>query len=342
LREEERVTEPDTVAAVDWAEYEREAVLAIERADTTEALEAARVDSLGRKSPLALAMRAIRDRETGMLLNGLRQRLEAALAERADALRALVADAEPFDPTLPGVEVPRGTLHLITQLRRTIEDVFLGLGYEVYDGREVETVWHNFDALNQPQAHPSRDPADTFYFDAETLLRTHTSPGQIRSMLQKEPPLYLVSLGRVYRRDALDPTHTPVFHQVEGLAVDRHITLADLRGTIELFASQIFGGKREVRMRTSFFPFTEPSVEFDVTCYMCNGAGCSVCKHSGWIEMGGAGVIDPNVLETVGYDPEQWQGFAFGLGIDRIAFLRHGIPDLRLFWENDIRFLRQF
>jgi phenylalanyl-tRNA synthetase alpha chain len=161
-------------------------------------------------------------------------------------------------------------------------------------------------------------------------------------MLAQGPPLYLVSLGRTYRRDALDATHTPVFHQVEGLAVDRHITLGDLRGTIEQFASAIFGGRREVRMRTSYFPFTEPSVEFDLTCYLCDGEGCAVCKHSGWIEMGGAGMVDPNVFETVGYDPEVWQGFAFGLGIDRIAFLRHGLPDLRLFWENDLRMTRQF
>jgi phenylalanyl-tRNA synthetase alpha chain len=215
------------------------------------------------------------------------------------------------------------------------------MGYTVYDGREVETVWHNFDALNQPEAHPSRDPRDTFYFDKQTLLRTHTSPSQIRAMQAQEPPIYLVSLGRTYRRDPLDATHTPVFHQVEGLAVDRGITLADLRGTIELFASAIFG-PRDVRMRTSFFPFTEPSVEFDITCYLCDGAGCAVCKHSGWIEMGGAGVVDPNVFEAVGYDPEEWQGFAFGLGIDRIAFLRHGLPDLRLFWENDLRMTRQF
>ena len=215
------------------------------------------------------------------------------------------------------------------------------MGYEVYDGREVETVWHNFDALNQPEAHPSRDPRDTFYIDERTLLRTHTSPSQIRAMQEQEPPVYLVSLGRTYRRDPLDATHTPVFHQVEGLAVDRGITLADLRGTIELFAGAIFG-KRDVRMRTSFFPFTEPSVEFDITCYLCDGAGCAVCKWSGWIEMGGAGVVDPNVFETVGYDPEEWQGFAFGLGIDRIAFLRHGLPDLRLFFENDLRMVRQF
>jgi phenylalanyl-tRNA synthetase alpha chain len=313
-------------------------------AATLEELDELRVRHLGRKSELKQALRNIRDRETGMALNALRERLESAVAQRRAELEAAAAEAdgEPFDPTLPGVPVPRGRLHLLTQLRRRIEDVFVGMGYQVYDGREVETVWHNFDALNQPEAHPSRDPRDTFYVDDQTLLRTHTSPSQIRAMMQQEPPVYLVSLGRVYRRDALDATHTPVFHQVEGLAVDRHITLADLRGTIEQFAGAIFGGRREVRMRTSFFPFTEPSVEFDMTCYLCDGEGCPVCKHSGWIEMGGAGVVDPNVLEAVGYDPELWSGFAFGLGIDRIAFARHGLPDIRLFWENDIRMLDQF
>jgi len=331
----------DKVAAVDAEALEREALDAIAGAQTPAELDEARVHYLGRKSPLKLALREIRDRETGMRLNALRERLEAALERRRGELERPQED-ETFDPTLPGTPIPRGTYHLLTQLRRRIEDVFIGMGYEVYDGREVETVWHNFDALNQPEAHPSRDPADTFYLDEQTLLRTHTSPSQIRAMMEQEPPVYLVSLGRTYRRDALDATHTPVFHQVEGLAVDRDITLADLRGTMELFASTIFGGERKVRMRTSFFPFTEPSVEFDVTCFLCDGAGCPVCKHSGWIEMGGAGEVDPNVLETVGYDPEHWQGFAFGLGIDRIAFLRHGLPDLRLYWENDIRLLSQF
>ena len=330
-----------SLAAVDAQALTAEAAAAIRGAESTEALEELRVHYLGRKSELKLALREVRDRETGMALNAARQAVEEALAAREAELAAVPGDDPTFDPTLPGEPVPRGSLHLITQLRRRIEDVFLGMGYVVYDGREVETVWHNFDALNQPEAHPSRDPRDTFYFDANTLLRTHTSPSQIRAMQAQEPPIYLVSLGRTYRRDPLDATHTPVFHQVEGLAVDRGITLADLRGTIELFASAIFG-KREVRMRTSFFPFTEPSVEFDITCYLCDGQGCPVCKHSGWIEMGGAGVVDPNVLEAVGYDPEEWQGFAFGLGIDRIAFLRHGLPDLRLFWENDLRMTRQF
>ena len=327
---------------MDATALESEARTAIAAAADLDGLEELRVHYLGRKSALKLALREVRDRETGMALNAARTAIEEALAEREAALAAAThADLEPFDPTLPGEPVRRGSLHLITQLRRRIEDVFVGMGYEVYDGREVETVWHNFDALNQPEAHPSRDPRDTFYLDERTLLRTHTSPSQIRAMLAQQPPVYLVSLGRTYRRDALDATHTPVFHQVEGLAVDRGITLADLRGTIELFASAIFG-HREVRMRTSFFPFTEPSVEFDITCYLCDGEGCAVCKHSGWIEMGGAGMVDPNVFESVGYDPEEWQGFAFGLGLDRIAFLRHGLPDLRLFWENDLRMTRQF
>jgi len=327
---------------MDAKALESEARTAIAAAADAGALEELRLHYLGRKSDLKLALRQVRDRETGIALNAARAAIEAALVDReAELAAAAREEQEPFDPTLPGEQFHRGSLHLITQLRRRIEDIFLGMGYEVYDGREVETVWHNFDALNQPEAHPSRDPRDTFYLDAETLLRTHTSPSQIRAMQEQEPPVYLVSLGRTYRRDPLDATHTPVFHQVEGLAVDRGITLADLRGTIELFTSAIFG-QRDVRMRTGFFPFTEPSVEFDITCYLCDGSGCPVCKHSGWIEMGGAGVVDPNVFEAVGYDPEEWQGFAFGLGIDRIAFLRHGLPDLRLFWENDLRMVRQF
>ena len=328
---------------MDATALENEARTAIAAAADGDALEELRVRYLGRKSDLKLALREVRDRETGMALNAARAAIEEALAARESELAAAGTedDLEPFDPTLPGEPFRRGSLHLITQLRRRIEDIFLGMGYEVYDGREVETVWHNFDALNQPEAHPSRDPRDTFYFNENTLLRTHTSPSQIRAMLERQPPLYLISPGRTYRRDPLDATHTPVFHQVEGLAVDRGITLADLRGTIELFVGAIFG-PRGVRMRTSFFPFTEPSVEFDITCYLCDGVGCPVCKHSGWIEMGGAGMVDPAVFEAVGYDPEEWQGFAFGLGIDRIAFLRHGLPDLRLYWENDLRMTRQF
>jgi len=326
---------------VDVQALERAALGAIDAADSPDALDAARVRYLGRRSELKQALRGVRDRESGMALNTLRTRLEAALDAKQAELDRPRADPT-FDPTLPGVELARGSLHPLTQLRRRIEDVFIGMGYEIFDGREVDTVYYNFEALNTPEAHPSRDPQDTFYIDGNTVLRTHTSPSQIRAMEAHEPPVYVASLGRVYRRDTIDATHTPVFHQVEALAVDRSITLADLRGTMQAFATAIFGGRREIRMRTSFFPFTEPSVEFDMTCYVCDGPGCAVCKYSGWIEMGGAGEVDPAVLEAVGYDPAEWQGFAWGLGIDRIASERHGVPDLRLYWENDIRFLSQF
>jgi phenylalanyl-tRNA synthetase alpha chain len=335
------VSKPSTVAAVDAEALERDALAAIEGAATGDELDEARVRYLGRKSALKLALREVRDRETGQTLNALRERLENAVEAKNAELDRPKTDPT-FDPTLPGTPLARGSLHPLTQLRRRIEDVFIGMGYEVFDGREVDSVYYNFEALNTPEAHPSRDPQDTFYVDENTVLRTHTSPSQIRAMEAHEPPVYVVSLGRVYRRDTIDATHTPIFHQVEALAIDRGITMADLRGTMEAFATAIFGGRREIRMRTSFFPFTEPSVEFDMTCYVCNGPGCSVCKYSGWIEMGGAGEVDPAVLEAVGYDPGQWQGFAWGLGIDRIAAGRHGLPDLRLYWENDIRFLSQF
>ncbi len=335
-----------TVAAVDVEALEREAKSASAAASTVDQLGGVRTQFLGRKSDLKQALRNVRDRETGITLNAVRERIEATLdarqaeLERAELDRALTE--ETIDVTLPGTPFPRGHLHLLTQMRREIEDTFLGLGYEVFDGPEVEDVYYNFDALNTPEGHPSRSPIDTFYLADDVVLRTHTSPGQIRYMQTHEPPVYMVSLGRCYRRDTPDPTHTPTFHQVEGLAVDRTITLADLKGTLLHLARVLFGEERDVRVRTSFFPFTEPSAEFDVSCFLCAGKGCNVCKWSGWIEMGGCGVVDPNVFEQVGYDPERWSGFAFGLGIDRIAMLRHGIPDLRLHWENDLRYLEQF
>jgi phenylalanyl-tRNA synthetase alpha chain len=325
---------------------EREAQSAIAAATTPAELDEARVRYLGRKSELKQALRAVRDRETGMTLNALRERLEEAIATRQRELEQAELDQafakDGLDVTLPGEPIPRGRLHLLTQVRREIEDIFLGLGYEVWDGDEVTPVWHSFDALTTDPGHPSRSPNDTFYLDDDTVLRPHTSSDQIRAMESRQPPLYLISPGRCYRRDTPDATHSPTFLQFECLAVDRGITLADLQGTVLHFFRALFGPEREVRMRTSFFPFTEPSVEFDVTCFLCGGAGCAVCKHSGWIEMGGAGVVDPGVYEHVGYDPEEWSGFAFGLGIERIAMLRHGLPDLRAFWENDLRVLAQF
>jgi phenylalanyl-tRNA synthetase alpha chain len=335
----------DSLAAVDWTAYESEALTAIADALSDVELDDARVKYLGRKSELAQALRGVRDRESGMLLNGIRARLETAVAAREDDLRRLVYEAAAdsgIDVTIPGRPVRRGRLHLLTQIRREIEDIFLGMGYEVWDGSELASVWENFDALNTDPGHPSRSKLDTFYVDDDTVLRTHTSPDQIRAMQTRTPPIYLVSPGRVYRRDTPDATHSPTFLQVECLAVDRGITLADLRGTVLHYFRALFGPDREVRMRTSHFPFTEPSVEFDVTCFICGGAGCATCKHSGWIEMGGAGFVDPDVFRNVGIDPDEFQGFAFGFGIERIAMLRHGLPDLRAFWENDLRVLEQF
>jgi phenylalanyl-tRNA synthetase alpha chain len=333
-----------TVAAMDVEALESEARSSIATAASLDELDAARVRYLGRRSELKLALRNVRDAASGRTLNDLRDRLEALVEEREASLEAAArADLdETLDVTLPGRRPQRGHLHPLTQIIRQVEDLFLGLGYEVVDSREVETVWHNFDALNQPLTHPSRSHRDTFYVDDETLLRTHTSTGQIRVMESRQPPIYIATLGRVYRRDTPSPRSTPNFHQVEALAVDRGITLADLKGTLIHFFQAMFGPGREVRVRTSFFPFTEPSVEFDVTCFLCAGEGCAFCKHSGWFEMGGAGVVDPAVLENVGYDPEEWSGFAWGLGLDRIAAQRLGIPDIRMFWENDLRMLRQF
>jgi phenylalanyl-tRNA synthetase alpha chain len=325
---------------------ESEAESAIASASTLSELDDARVRYLGRKSALKQALREVRDPETGRVLNTLREGLEDSLAakqrelERAHLDRRLAG--EQADVTLPGERIPRGHYHLITQIRCEVEDVFLGLGYRVVDGDEVEDTWHLFDALNMPQGHVTRSPLHTLFLNGDVVLRTETSASQIRVMESQPPPIYMVSLGRVYRRDTADATHMPIFHQCEGLAVDRGITLADLKGTLLHLARALFGADREVRFATDFFPFTEPSLQAAVSCFLCEGAGCAVCKQTGWIEMGGSGLVDPNVLSNVGDDPEEVSGFAFGLGLERIAMLRHGVPDIRMFWENDLRFLSQF
>jgi phenylalanyl-tRNA synthetase alpha chain len=335
-----------TVAAVDWEAYEREARAAVAAASGSGELDDARVRYLGRKSDLVQALRGVRDRESGMLLNGVRERLEAAVAEREQLLEDEELDRrlrdEVVDVTLPGEQLPVGHLHPITQVRRIVEDSFLGLGYEIRDDREVETVEYNFDKLAFAPTHSSRSPRDTFYFDETHVLRTETSPSQIHILEEKEPPIYMVSIGRVYRRDAITATRYPIFHQFEGLAVDEGITLADLKGTLLHVMRALFGPDRRVRFRTHFFPFTEPSIEPDVSCGICGGVGCRTCKYSGWLEMGGAGVVDPRVFENVGVDPERWSGFAFGCGLERAAQLRHDIPDIRLLWDGDLRVLRQF
>jgi phenylalanyl-tRNA synthetase alpha chain len=331
---------------MDAKALEKEALAQIEQAATTAELDDARVRYLGRKSELKQALREVRDRESGMALNAARESIESAVGEREKTLRNQEIDraltAEQHDVTLPGTTVPRGHLHLLTQIRREVEDIFLGLGYQVVDGDEVEDSWHLFDALNMDPAHVTRSPLHTLYLNGDIVLRTETSPSQIRVMESTEPPVYMVSLGRTYRRDTPDATHSPIFHQVEGLAVDEGITLADLKGTLLHLARALFGEEREVRFATDFFPFTEPSLQASVSCFLCGGEGCRVCKQSGWIELGGSGLVDPNVLRNVGYDSERVSGFAFGLGLERIAMLRHGVPDLRIFWENDLRFLRQF
>jgi phenylalanyl-tRNA synthetase alpha chain len=344
------------------AELREEAEAAIGAAATSAELEELRVRYLGRKAELPNVLRGIAQLEpaergpTGKAANQARQALEALIGERGEQLaggeleQRLLADVA--DVTLPGAPPQSaGRLHLLTATRREIEDVFLGLGFRIAEGPEVETVYYNFDALNHAPTHPARDRLDTFYVDrgdatGDVVLRTHTSPMQIRAMEAQPPPLYVIVPGRVYRRDS-DATHTPQFHQIEGLAVDEDITLADLKGTLLAFARAIFGPDREVRLRPHFFPFTEPSVEVDVSCFMVHRKGqrCRVCKDTGWVEILGSGMVDPNVFAYVsehGYDPEKISGFAFGMGIERIAMLKHGVPDLRLLYDNDVRFLEQF
>ncbi len=346
-----------------------EAEQAIAAAGDTAALENVRIQYLGRKAELPNLLRNVAElpdaerAATGKAANEARKALEAAIEGREQQLAAQELDQrlerDRVDITLPGVPAPAtGSLHLITQTRRELEDIFIGLGFNVAEGPEVETVYYNFDALNHAPTHPSRLMTDTFYveptpdiFDPNArLLRVHTSPVQIREMQRQPPPLYSVVPGRTYRPDN-DATHTPQFHQLEGLAVDTDITLGDLQGTLLRFARAYFGEDREVRLRPHFFPFTEPSVEVDVSCFNCtqgvtaDGQRCPLCKGTAWIEILGSGMVDPNVFESVreyGYDPERVQGFAFGMGIERIAMLRHGVPDLRLLYDNDVRFLEQF
>jgi phenylalanyl-tRNA synthetase alpha chain len=337
---------------VDWKAYERDAIAALEGASTSEEVEGVSVSYLGRRSELKQALRDVRDRESGMQLNAIRSALESAIAAKlaqvqAEELSRKLSE-ERVDVSLPaellGPVRPRrrGSLHPSTQVRRDVEDIFLGLGYEIVDGREVETTRYNFDALAFPEWHPTRSPRQSLYVTDNTVMRTETSPAQIHKMEGQRPPIYIISIGRVYRRDTIDATHFPIFHQFEGLAIDKGITMADLKGTLLYVMRQLYGPEREVRFRTHYFPFTEPSMEPDVSCFQCGGAGCALCKHSGWLEMGGSGMVDPYLYEFVGWGPEEYTGFAFGMGIERTAQLRHGIPGIRPFWENDLRFLRQF
>jgi phenylalanyl-tRNA synthetase alpha chain len=330
-----------------------EALSAVASGGSTAALEDVRVRYLGRSAELTEIKKSIgglspEDRkEVGRSSNMASREIEAALDSRMGEVSAREREErlreEAVDVTLPGVPSPKGHLHPSLRVIDEVVDFFVGLGYRVAEGPEVETDYYNFTALGIPPGHPARTMQDTFFVDDGLVLRTQTSPMQIRAMLGQEPPVYVVCPGRTYRRDS-DPTHTPMFHQVEGLAVDRGLTLADLKGTLAAMARHVFGESVEIRLRPSYFQFTEPSVEMDVSCFVCGGTDpkCKVCKGAGWLEMLGAGMVDPGVLEEVGYDPEEYTGFAFGMGPDRMAMVKYDVPDLRLFFEGDLRFLRQF
>lgn len=320
---------------------------------TVEGLNALRDKYLGRKSGLIAAekkrigsLSSEERSEFGRRVNEISAEVEAEIARLSEQFAAqaetLALEREKIDVTLPGTRPRQGHLHPITLVRQRIEDVFVSMGYSVEDGPEIETSFYNFDALNIPPGHPARESADTFYVSEDLALRSQTSTVQIHTMQHQKPPLRVIAPGRVFRRDTPDPTHNPMFFQVEGLNVDRHITLADLKGTLQEFVKMMFGTSVRTRFRPSYFPFTEPSAEVDFSCYVCGGTGCRICKGSGWIELGGSGMVHPNVLETVGIDPEEFSGFAFGLGIDRMAGLMYDIDDIRLLFENDIRFLEQF
>lgn len=314
------------------------------------------MDFLGRKGRLAQIMSRLpeltpKDRPAvGKTANSVKESLNALFSAKKDALDRSLEDAKlaRFDASLPGRLPWQGTLHPITQVINEICDVLQGLGYEVIDGYEIETDFNNFEALNLPPEHPARDMQDTFYITDSVVMRTHTSPMQVRAMLERQkPPLAVIAPGKVYRRDS-DITHSPMFHQIEGLYVDKKVSFRDLRGTLTMFVRQLFGPDMNVRFRPSFFPFTEPSVEVDISCIICNGKGhthdgaCRVCKTTGWVEVLGCGMMDPNVFRNVGYDPETCSGFAFGLGVERVAMLKYGIGDLRLFFQNNVSFLQQF
>jgi len=320
-------------------------------ARSTSALEQVRVRVLGRSGELTALLRGLgkvpaADRpRLGEEVNRAKERLEAELAARLVALKAeehrLALQAQRPDLSLPGRAIPPGAVHPIARVQDEIIEIFGGLGFSVAEGPEVETDYYNFAALNFPDDHPARDMQDTFHLSADTLLRTHTSPVQIRTMKAQRPPVRYIFPGKTYRRDA-DTTHSPMFHQVEGLAVDTNISMGDLKGTLEHFAREMFGSRVSIRFRPSFFPFTEPSAEADVSCFGCGGSGCRLCKQSGWLEILGSGMVHPNVLRNVGYDPEEVTGWAFGMGVERVAMLKYRIDDIRLFFENDLRFLGQF
>lgn len=331
-----------------------EALAAIAKARTEAELEAIEVEFLGRKNgrissllssigKLEPAERAALGQSANEAKKAIEEGLEARRAQLEGERLADIAETEAIDITFSGPPLGRGHVHVLTQVRRQIETVLESLGYQVEEGPEVETEWYNFEALNLTAGHPARESWDSFYFTPELLLRAHTSPVQIRAMQRiKEPPIYIITPGRVYRRDALEATRLPYFSQVEGLAVDKALTVGDMKGTLLYMIQSLYGVERKVRVRPSYFPFTEPSFEFDVSCGICGGMGCKSCRHKGWLEVGGCGMVHPQVLRNGGIDPEKWNGYAWGFGIERMAMLKHDVDDIRLFYESDLRFLEQF
>jgi len=333
-----------------------DAVDRVGAAATLDDLKGVELDVAGKQSPLSALRRQLggldpdERRRVGQAVNEAQATIGDAVGSRRGELeraaRAAQLVAERLDLTEVEARARRGHLHLVTQTHDRLEDVFVGMGFSVAEGPEAESDWYNFEALNIPAAHPARSMYDTLYLDVgepeSTLLRTHTSPVQIRVMQSQEPPVYCVMPGRVYRRDTADASHMPVFHQIEGLVVDEGITFGDLAGTLEAFTSAYFGGSIHSRLRPSYFPFTEPSAEYDINCLFCEGAGCRTCGQTGWLELGGCGMVHPNVFRAVGYDPEVWSGFAFGFGTDRLSLMRYGIDDIRDLFSNDVRFLSQF
>ena len=328
---------------------------AVQEATEPKQLNEIRVHFLGKKGPITAVLRGMKEidpaerPQVGKFANEVRDALQQAIATKQDELdtaqMAAKLEKETLDVTLPGTPVKSGTPHVLQQIIDEIEELFLGMGYQVVNGPEVEEEHYNFEMMNLPKDHPARDMQDTFYITKDILMRTQTSPVQARTLEKhdfSQGPLKMISPGKVYRRDTDDATHSHQFHQIEGLVVDRHITMADLKGTLQLLARKMFGADRNIRMRPSYFPFTEPSAEVDVSCFKCNGKGCAVCKQTGWIEVLGAGMVHPNVLSMAGVDPEEYGGFAFGLGPDRFAMLKYGVDDIRNFYLNDERFLKQF
>ncbi len=327
----------------------------IAAADELSAVDQIRVETLGKKGPITEVLRGMKDLsaeerpKVGAFANEIRDLLTNAIEQRKAELEKVALEkalaSETLDVTLPGKRLTHGTRHVLTQVMEEIEDTFVGMGYQVVEGQEVETDHYNFERMNLPKDHPARDMQDTFYISDDILIRTHTSPVQARTMEQHDfskGALRMISPGKVFRRDTDDATHSHQFHQIEGLVVDKGVTMADLKGTLEVVLKELFGADRKIRLRPSYFPFTEPSVEVDVSCFKCGGKGCNVCKYTGWIEILGAGMVHPDVLKMSGIDPEVYSGFAFGIGPDRVAMLRYGVNDIRNFYLNDQRFLQQF